>query len=188
MRTQKKVSRPPLQLSVTTTWGRRTLDSHSPAWKRLRLKVLERENYRCRFCGFRAYKYMVVDHTNGKAYDNRTSNLGVNCQMCDRLRHCGLAGLHGVLTLMKSQMSQLKIVRRTRAWVKVRGRSPRPKDIDPRAKPDKGMSMIDYANVLMSWEVGGTPPGYAGYRGFFTKTFAPWQLEWELKGKARPPE
>jgi len=188
MRKRKNVTRPILELSVTKTWGNRTLDVQSPAWKRLRLKVLERKRYRCRFCGFRAYKWMVVDHINGKANDNRPSNLGANCQMCDTVRHCGRAGQDGFLTLMKSSMSQLKIIRRTRAWVKARGKAPRPVDIDPRAKPVKGMNVITYANGLMFWELDGKPPGFGAYRGFFTRYFKLWQLDWELKGRARPPE
>ena len=97
-------------LAVARTWGNRTLSTKSTQWKRLKQRALLRYNHACRFCGLSASQGMVCDHINGDASDNRLENLGINCAICDLLRHCGRAGMFGDLLLCVSQLSQLEIV------------------------------------------------------------------------------
>lgn len=165
-----------LHLSITQTWGDRTLPTDSPEWKALREKVLEKWGYKCRFCGHQARKWMVVDHVNGRASDNRPENLGVNCQMCDKIRHCGLAGISGFLMRGSSKLPQIEIVRKTREYYKASRRIPKATMIDPEATPVAKMSVVDFANVLMETEWERLPASMKLYRGFFTGKFDRWQI------------
>jgi len=165
-----------LHLSVTNTWGNRTLPVDSPQWKRLREQVLRRDKYTCRFCSFSANSYMVVDHLNGIASDNRLVNLGVNCQMCDKIRHCGLAGISGLLMLGTSKMPQVEIVRGTRAYVKKHRKLPKAIQITPDARLVQQMEMAEFADILLETEWERLPPRMKSYRGFFTGKFDRWQV------------
>jgi intracellular multiplication protein IcmJ len=60
--------------------------------KLARLKVLERDNHTCWFCGFRAPKWQEVHHLNGDHADNRPENLATACSFCHMTQHIGLAG------------------------------------------------------------------------------------------------
>lgn len=165
-----------LHLSVTNTWGNRTLATDSPEWKALREKVLTRDASTCRFCRHSSPRWMVVDHINGMADDNRLENLGVNCQMCDRVRHCGLAGIKGLLMLGTSSLPQVEIVKKTREYFKANRRIPKAIMIDPKAKQVTDMTLVDFANMLMEREWEDLPIGMMNYRGFFTGKFDRWQV------------
>jgi len=165
-----------LHLSVTKTWGNRTLSVDSPEWKRLRETILKRDDYKCRFCGHRYLKWMVVDHLNGIASNNDPKNLGVNCQMCDKIRHCGLAGLRGMIMLGVSEMPQVEIVKRTRQYVKANHKIPKATMIDPKARPVKNMGMAAFADILLEIDWEQLPVAMRNYRGFFTSKFDRWQI------------
>jgi len=59
-------------------------------WKLIRKKILERDDYTCRFCGIRWEKYQIVDHINGIDGDVREENLRTLCQLCNLIRHAGM--------------------------------------------------------------------------------------------------
>ncbi|KAF9161807.1 hypothetical protein DFQ26_004129 [Actinomortierella ambigua] len=142
-----------LRLAVTKTWSThigtpRTMDTKSTQWKALRQQVLLRDNYACRFCGVRASKYMVCDHIDGNPSHNDLANLGINCPLCDSIRHCGLAGIHGVLSLGISRMSQKDINLRTLQLFRETLKVPAYSDVDSKATIIAG-DTIDYANILL---------------------------------------
>ena len=101
-------------LSVTSTWGNRTVDCNSSEWRSMRNKVLVKYNNKCRFCGHQSEKYMVVDHMDGVASNNKLSNLGVNCPACDAIRHCGFNEKSIVLGI--SKLTQIEIINGTRKY------------------------------------------------------------------------
>lgn len=85
----------PLFLSVKTeNW--RMNDKHSgeadQEFQRVRKKALDRDNYSCRFCGFRSVKWQEVHHFNDDHADNRLDNLITTCPYCHMCQHIGLAG------------------------------------------------------------------------------------------------
>lgn len=166
-----------LALSVTKTWGNRALDVHDPAWKALKQKVIKRDLSRCRFCNYKASKYMVLDHVDGDASNNDLSNLMLNCGACDKIRHCGLAGMKGFLVLCESNVQQVEIVIRSREFFRKYGRNPQPHEIASDAIISS-MRVTDLANKLKRTN---NPEAVRGnLKGFFTEQFNNWQLEWEI--------
>jgi len=57
----------PLVLSFELTWRTREDEAfmRSSEWKRIRQRILVRDNYTCVYCGYRAEKGMHVNHING---------------------------------------------------------------------------------------------------------------------------
>ncbi|KAG0255498.1 hypothetical protein DFQ27_006227 [Actinomortierella ambigua] len=174
---------PVLRLSVTKTWSdmpgsMRTLAIDSPEWRALRQRILERDNYTCRFCGTRAAKYMICDHINGNPSNNHPTNLGINCKLCDSVRHCGLAGMNGVLTLGISKMPQKDINRWTLQLYKQLNKVPLHSEIDSKSVIIAS-DTIDYANELLglpdsfnygqSCDCCSIEHTYDMHKGFFTR-------------------
>ena len=85
-------------------------------WKQIRLKILERDNYFCQYCGFKCDKWQIVHHIDGNPNNNLHSNLMVVCQMCNLIEHAGMGCvLQGIVDLYKkAKYSQNEIAARTR--------------------------------------------------------------------------
>lgn len=85
-------------------------------WRKIRQKVLQRDNNTCVFCSFQALKYMMVHHINDDPNDNRIENLETVCPMCNLILHAGQGVvLQRIVDLYKeSKFSQEDIVRITR--------------------------------------------------------------------------
>lgn len=62
-------------------------------FRAIRPKILQRDNYTCRFCGFRSLSYQEVHHLNDDHRDNRPDNLFTACPFCHMCFHIGYAGL-----------------------------------------------------------------------------------------------
>ncbi|MEM0049563.1 MAG: HNH endonuclease [Candidatus Bathyarchaeia archaeon] len=88
----------------------------SEEWKKLRLKILSRDDYTCQYCGYRSEKFQIVDHINGDPQNNDESNLQTICQMCNLIKHAGQGCvIKGVVDLYKeSKYNQNDIIRITR--------------------------------------------------------------------------
>ena len=114
----------------------------------MRQEVLQRDNYTCRFCGVRSAKFMVCDHIDGNPSHNDLANLGINCPMCDSTRHCGLAGIHNLLSLGISRMPQKDINLRTLQLFGETLKVPLFSDVDSSAVIIADRT-IAYANVLL---------------------------------------
>lgn len=162
-----------MHLSVTRTWGNRTLPVKSSAWRKLRAEIIQRDDRTCASCAYRSPhpngRGLVVDHKDGDASNNDRANLRVHCPLCDAIRHCGLSGIYGWLQLVKSNMEQVEIVRKTREIFEQSGRVPLVSDIDPFATP-VNTGVVDLANRLMTIDWEDLTKEETALRGFFTQS------------------
>lgn len=62
-------------------------------FQRVRLKVLQRDNYVCAGCGFRSTRYQEVHHKDDDHANNDPKNLVTACSFCHMCQHIGLAGI-----------------------------------------------------------------------------------------------
>ena len=56
----------------------------------VRTEVLQRDNYPCRFCGFKAAKYQEVHHLDDNHQNNDPQNLLTVCNLCHQVHHLGM--------------------------------------------------------------------------------------------------
>ena len=108
----------PLELSYELSW-RTSADKlflASPEWKTIRKKILERDNFTCAYCGFRADQYQQVNHIDGNPKNNSNSNLEVICPECHKYLHSGLwCAVKGTMMVFKiSKSPNNEIVRISR--------------------------------------------------------------------------
>ncbi len=85
-------------------------------WRKIRQKILERDNFTCQYCGFKAEKWQIVHHIDGNPNNNREDNLRVISQMCNLIEHAGMSCIiQGIVDLYrKSNYSQNEIIAKTR--------------------------------------------------------------------------
>lgn len=85
-------------------------------WRKLRFKILERDNYTCQYCGFRAEKWQIVHHIDENPNNNADGNLETICPMCNLILHSGQGCIvQGIVDLYKkSAYSQKEIILITR--------------------------------------------------------------------------
>ncbi len=160
-----------LCLAVTRKWGNRTLSTSSAEWKKLRKSTLKNADFTCRFCGIRSEKWMVCDHIDGDASNNSPDNLGINCPICDLLRHCGRAGIYGQLSVWTSDLSQVEIVTLTQQYWIEHGRIPKPNEIDSKAIR-WSRSSVKFANILLTSNYSELGALELQCRGFFEEEAA----------------
>lgn len=91
-------------------------DLRDSSWRRLRNLILERDNFTCRHCCWKAFKWQVVHHIDGDHRNDDPKNLGTVCPMCNLILHAGFGCvISGVVDLYKrSKLSQPEIIQRTR--------------------------------------------------------------------------
>jgi hypothetical protein len=85
-------------------------------WARLRLMILKRDDYTCRYCGFKAEKWQIVHHIDGNPNNNDEGNLETICPMCNLIHHAGQGCVvQGIVDLYReSKYSQNEIIQITR--------------------------------------------------------------------------
>lgn len=84
---------------------------NSSRWQTLRKKILERDDYTCRYCFWRSNFNMTVDHANGIGSDHDPANLQLLCTWCMGVKHAGMgAVLQGYVRLYpRKQLSQVQV-------------------------------------------------------------------------------
>ncbi len=85
-------------------------------WKTFRSQVLKRDNWTCVYCGFRAYKFMMVNHI-GAEDSHDLQNLETVCKPCHAVLHMGVNSQLGYISVIESAADQANIVRQTRRLV-----------------------------------------------------------------------
>lgn len=148
-------------------------------------KALERDNYTCFYCGHRAtdnwVSYIDLDASNATLDNMRTV-----CHCCETIMHCLKAGKHSLVILGFSKLSQVEIVKRSRAYYKSRyaregrngkprntDRAPLPMDIDPSFR-QVNTTLAEFIALCES------DPEFAKrsrYRGYFTQLYHDYQVE-----------
>src|SRR3989338_629360 len=86
------------------------------AWRILRLKIVQRDNYTCSYCGYKSEKYQIVDHIDGNPENNTDKNLQVICQMCNLIKHAGQGcAVQGIVDLYEeANHTQNEVISLTR--------------------------------------------------------------------------
>lgn len=160
-----------LHLSVTRTWGNRTLPVDSLEWRTLRAQVLERDGRTCASCSYISShpigRGLQIDHRDGNASNNDSTNLRIHCPVCEAIRHCGFAGMKGWVQLGSSDMGQVEIVRKTRRIFEETGKIPRVTEVDPDARRVE-INVLKLANKLMDTDWEELTSEEKTLRGFFT--------------------
>jgi len=59
----------------------------------VRAEVLQRDNYTCRFCGFKSAKYQEVHHLDDNHQNNIQDNLLTVCNLCHQVHHLGMCAM-----------------------------------------------------------------------------------------------
>jgi hypothetical protein len=85
-------------------------------WRTFRLRILQRDNYTCQYCGFKAEKWQIVHHIDGNPNNNDNNNLETICPMCNLIHHAGQGCIvQGIVDLYeKANFSQNEIIQITR--------------------------------------------------------------------------
>ncbi len=79
-----------LSFANSETWrGNIEEEISEGEWKKLRLEILKRDNYTCRYCGFKSDKWQIVHHIDGNPNNNEKDNLETICPMCNLIHHAG---------------------------------------------------------------------------------------------------
>lgn len=96
--------------------GKQSLEVNQPEWRKLRQKILLRDDFTCRYCGFKAEKYQIVHHIDGNPNNNREDNLEAICPMCNLIHHAGQGCVvQAIVDLYKrSDYSQVEAIQTTR--------------------------------------------------------------------------
>ncbi len=82
----------------------------------LRNEVLERDVYRCAYCGFRSHEYQTINYIDGDSSNNRIGNLTTACAMCNLILNTPIGcQIEGIVELYQSsEYDQNRIVQITR--------------------------------------------------------------------------
>lgn len=59
----------------------------------IRTEVLQRDNYTCTFCGFKAAKFQEVHHIDDNHKNNDPRNLITVCNLCHQVHHIGMCAM-----------------------------------------------------------------------------------------------
>ncbi|MBA3532048.1 MAG: HNH endonuclease [Ardenticatenales bacterium] len=127
-------------------------------WKRIRLAVMERDDWSCAACGHRAKKWMNTHHLEDSG-DHRLENLVPLCVACHTVMHVGRSLMEKIVEVWQSEMSQVDIVRRTREGIKQGLSLAQIKKTLPLSPGPYPPESLQYANDLIR-KIGTSPRAY----------------------------
>ena len=59
-------------------------------WKKIRQRILERDQNTCRYCEIQRTEHMQINHIDGNPKNHSDENLEVICSSCHKITHSGL--------------------------------------------------------------------------------------------------
>jgi intracellular multiplication protein IcmJ len=68
-------------------------DIKDAGFTKVRAEVFQRDNYTCRFCGFKAAKYQEIHHIDDNHQNNDPQNLLTVCNLCHQVHHLGMCAM-----------------------------------------------------------------------------------------------
>lgn len=118
-------------------------------WRKIRKEVLERDNNKCFYCGHISNNYMNVHHV-GDSSDNDISNLMTCCVACHAVLHLGRNLSLEKVEVWSTSMSQVDIIKYTRANIKEGLSLQEIKESLPIKEGKYPPSSLKYANDLIN--------------------------------------
>lgn len=206
-----EIVRPGALRPSVSSWGHGhfKMDTKSKEWQELRRKVLERDDHRCQFCGYRARVYQtalrldVTDMNHEDIFTPRIDNLVTACRACSSILRFDVTCKDEIFELWESTMPQEAIVQMCREAARERiyglqntnpqtalvltGRkvwfardSIQPADDSSvEGLAENRYSLRSYADMLRT--NGNVVPDFAkNVRVAFTERFTEWQLEYQF--------
>lgn len=95
--------------AIPGAWRLYSARKLDPNFKNFETKVLERDTYRCQFCGFQAKQYQEVVNLDGNFYNNKLSNLMTACCFCAQcffVESVGVGGYGGGTLIFLPEFTQ----------------------------------------------------------------------------------
>ena len=82
----------------------------STAFTATRESVFKRDNYACRYCGFKATKHQEIHHVDGDHHNHEATNLLTVCNLCHQVHHLGMSGARnaGVIAALP-ELTQVEV-------------------------------------------------------------------------------
>ena len=111
--TESTKQAPVLKLTATPgAWRLYSARQSDPRFKLYAKRVLQRDQYRCRFCGFQARMYQEVINLDGDYKRNNMSNMATSCCFCAQcffLESVGVGGYGGGTLVYLPEMTQAEL-------------------------------------------------------------------------------
>lgn len=84
-----------LELSLgVDKWTLYSIRSLDPKFKTIKENILNRDDYTCRYCSFRAFENMNIVNANGNYQDNNLANMVTSCPFCTQCHFIETVGKH----------------------------------------------------------------------------------------------
>lgn len=103
----------PLELNASAdAWRIFSARKADVNFKAFEKKVLERDAYTCRYCGFQAEQYQEIVNVDGNFRHNKINNLATACIFCTQcffLESIGVGGFGGGILIYLPELSQGEI-------------------------------------------------------------------------------
>lgn len=151
------------QISPRITGNFNLIDKTKINWDTYRRKILDQNNYTCRYCGGYYQKYLSCIPIGDLDYD-------VVCHLCNIVTHLNSI-YYSEFKIYYSKLKQINIIRKTVDFIIKNGVIPEPIDIDDNIQ-DIQLSKFEFINLLKyisNNNIIDIPKQFKNYKIFFSK-------------------